>query len=754
MSPRALRVVRRGEASQLHEQQQEELVGREGIAAPGEVAEEQETAGGEVAAAAAAVENGATATEPEAAVAVEAADAAGPEVVAAEATGAAVAVERGGPDAAFGSGSASPSAIPQALQPEVLGPAVALEQTEEAELAVSPEPVTAAVLEAVVTAAVGEQYGDQAEEDEPTAGMSAETSAAAEGASTQGHGQEGSDRRGHRPGVAACAARGKAGKKKLRAQPAPRRPGAGLGPGPPGPLLGWLLQGQLPRAQGRQLPSAGTSGGGIEAENDIRQATTVNNNSPAAAAVDTAVQQTPRRETRSTTRAQGITWGQPRGHQAVPANTPWIPAGRAPQAGRGGRNAENLGRGGATAGMGRVGARGARGGRRGGGAIVGGREALLRSGTWRERHDRPEQVADPTTQNEADAERGEDGEDYEASASMPSEEISLEEEGEGTTRGERRRQEERRNPREERVNEEAPNEGQSDPGARSPSDLADDSSIWEMAATWDKYPLQKGDQPFVVRRMPPKILESYTLCLLAPLIRLSKNPDCPGAWAILQYLPRLTLRPAPEPVEGSRWTAIELRLHQFQLGTWQPLYTDACVIPDNESPVRHQPDDAGLCARAEGLIRKGNISKAVAALRTTPLAEATAATLTALQAKHPAAETSLPGLVTGFNRSTLSVSTDELREILKKCPNGVGAGPSGTCFEHLKDLALANGEVLILLAKTVTYLLSTFQTQSTRDLLLPSRSLLRDDDTRVALQLDIENAFNSVERAAFFNALS
>ncbi|CAI5499207.1 unnamed protein product [Closterium sp. Naga37s-1] len=508
------------EASQLHEQQQEELVGREGIAAPREVAEEQETAGGEVAAAAAAVENGATATEPEAAVAVEAADTAGPEVVAAEATGAAVAVERGGPDAAFVGGSTSPSAITQALQPEVLGPAVALEQTEEAELAVSPEPVTATVLEAVVIAAAGEQDGDQAEEDEPTTVVSTETSAAAEGASTQGHGQEGSDRRGHGPGVAACAARGKAGKKKLRAQPAPRRPGAGLGPGPPGPLLGWLLQGQLPRTQGRQLPSAGTSGGGIEAKNGIRQATTVNNNTPAAAAVDTAAQQTPRRETRSTTRAQGITWGQPRGHQTVPANTPWIPAGRAPQAGRGGRNAENSGRGGATACTGRGGARGARGGRRGGGAIIGGREALLRSGTWRERHDRPEQVADPTTQNEADAERGEDGEDYEASASMPSEEMSLEEEGEGTTRGERRRQEERRNPREERVNEEAPNEGQSDPGARSPSDLADDSSIWELAATWDKYPLQKGDQPFVVRRMLPKILESYTLCLLAPLIRL------------------------------------------------------------------------------------------------------------------------------------------------------------------------------------------------------------------------------------------
>ncbi|CAI5492700.1 unnamed protein product [Closterium sp. Naga37s-1] len=261
---------------------------------------------------------------------------------------------------------------------------------------------------------------------------------------------------------------------------------------------------------------------------------------------------------------------------------PWIPAGIPQQTGRGEQNAGT--RGGATARGTRGGGRGARGGRGGRGPIVGGRVALVRTGTWRERHDRPEQAEPATNQNEDDDANIEEGEEYIAESAEPSEEISLEDEEDvrvARRAGERRRNQssginpqadnpqgtrirneevngERGNPRVVGEIGDAPNEGQSDSGVRSPSDLADDTVIWELAATWEKYPLQKGDQPFVVRRMPPKILESYTLCLLAPLIRLSKYPDCP---------------------------AIELRLHQFQLGIWQPLYTNACVIPDNESPI-------------------------------------------------------------------------------------------------------------------------------------------------------------------------
>ncbi|CAI5938446.1 unnamed protein product [Closterium sp. NIES-65] len=125
------------------------------------------------------------------------------------------AAELGGPDAASGGGSASPSAIPQAWQPEESGPPVAQERTKAVELAASPEPVTASVLAAAVTATTGEQGGARTEEGASVAAANAETSAAAEGASTQGHNLGGSSRQGRGAGGTAGAARGKT---TLRAQ--------------------------------------------------------------------------------------------------------------------------------------------------------------------------------------------------------------------------------------------------------------------------------------------------------------------------------------------------------------------------------------------------------------------------------------------------------------------------------------------------------------------------------------------------------
>ncbi|CAI5959293.1 unnamed protein product [Closterium sp. NIES-65] len=168
-SPRALRAARRGKESQPHEQQREELVGRVEITAPREAAGEQEPVEGEAAAAAAAGGSGAMGTESEAAVTVEAAAAAGLEGVAAEATEMVAAAELGGPDAASGGGSASPSAIPQAWQPEEPGPPVAQERTEAVELVAPPENVTAPVLAAAVAAASGEQGGARTEEGAPVA---------------------------------------------------------------------------------------------------------------------------------------------------------------------------------------------------------------------------------------------------------------------------------------------------------------------------------------------------------------------------------------------------------------------------------------------------------------------------------------------------------------------------------------------------------------------------------------------------------
>ncbi|CAI5937532.1 unnamed protein product [Closterium sp. NIES-64] len=194
-------------------------------------AEVQETPGGE--AAAAAGEGGSVAAVTASVGAVE--DVA----VAAEAPAEAVTTLglAGGTAAAFGGGSTSRSANHQVAQPQTLELGQSLDQdpSEAVALSASPAPVKAAVLAVEVTAlTAAENLADTPVEGKVSvAAVSAGTSAAAEGADTQERDQAASGRRGHGNGAPGRVARGKGGR-KFRAQPAPRRPGAGLGPSAPG----------------------------------------------------------------------------------------------------------------------------------------------------------------------------------------------------------------------------------------------------------------------------------------------------------------------------------------------------------------------------------------------------------------------------------------------------------------------------------------------------------------------------------------
>ncbi|CAI5528846.1 unnamed protein product [Closterium sp. Naga37s-1] len=160
-----------------------------------------------------------------------------------------------GTPAASGGTSVTPSAItPVALLLDTeRGLAAERGQAVEAAVAAPPVPATAAVI-----ALVEGRGGGRTEEDAAAGAVSAGTSAAAGGVDTQEHGQAVGGKSGPRTGAASCAACGKL-KETLRAQPAKRRPGAGLGPGSPRPLLGWLRQGQLPREPGCQLTSLGAA---------------------------------------------------------------------------------------------------------------------------------------------------------------------------------------------------------------------------------------------------------------------------------------------------------------------------------------------------------------------------------------------------------------------------------------------------------------------------------------------------------------
>ncbi|CAI5509394.1 unnamed protein product [Closterium sp. Naga37s-1] len=497
----------------------------------------------------------------------------------------------GGTAAASDGGSVSPSATPQAASQlaEERGPVAESEQTgeEEAGLAASPAPVAAAVIAAAVTAAVGTQDGEASAEEVRAAAEFAGTSVADEGTGTQEHGQVADGRQGRGKSVAAPAVRVKKGKRP-RAQPAARRPGAGLGPGPPGPLLGWLLQGQSPQVPG--LPSSSRGAAAVQQEPQVTAATPLATQVaptqepegsgsgtggappaavPTAAAADASVAVAATTGTRRSARLGSVTWGPPRG-----GRTPWMPAGR---------------RGNATAGAAGTAGRGNRGNLRGG--LRGGRggrtaaprtEIPARTGPWRERHARPERELPQTNEEpEASDNNGVDPE-FMAGEDEASEEISLDDE-EAPPRRDNPQTREAAGGIPQAIAEPA-EAATGDTDVPSPADLASDDAIWHMAGGWNVDILQRSDQPFLVCRLPPQLLDRYCLCMLAALIRLDKNPSCPGGWTVLLFLPRLTLRPAPEPAVGSRWAAIEARLHKFQRGEWTDLFEEAGAIPATGAP--------------------------------------------------------------------------------------------------------------------------------------------------------------------------
>ncbi|CAI5480215.1 unnamed protein product [Closterium sp. Yama58-4] len=510
--------------------------------------------------------------------------------------------------AAFDDGLIPPDAVQPTATPPSADEGRAAEAVQvERGLADSPVPAVAESLPAleeseiaaVVAEAARRQGQPPSEASAPTAAESAGTPAAAAAASTQAHGQA----EGGSEGPAIVAASGTASarrKTKLRAQPTPRRPGAGLGPGVPGPLLGWLRQGQSPPGQARLLSSAPQPAMGPGARRNTGETGQAQRgaeqSSPMQQPIITpSTQQATHRETRSSKRGRGIVWGRPSGAGRATMATPWDPAGR------GLRSAQESARGGGAGVPSAIlcGGRGGRGGTRGGGVpLLGGEAAIARSGTWRDRHDRPKRVATLVNGGEDGSDNSPNGSDFIPSHSEASEEVSLGDDKNQNVLTQRRvrRGEQRGMPHPSNMPAGQAVDVLPQPSKKSPADLAKDESFWHLASTWDIAPLQRADQPFLVRRLPPKILESYTLCLLAPLLWLATHPDCVGAWTVLQFLPRLTLRPLPEPVEGNRWIKIETRLHHFRLGDLADLYSEACAIPDTGAPTRHQPDEASLCA--------------------------------------------------------------------------------------------------------------------------------------------------------------
>ncbi|CAI7848965.1 unnamed protein product [Closterium sp. NIES-54] len=256
----------------------------------------------------------------------------------------------------------------------------------------------------------------------------------------------------------------------------------------------------------------------------------------------------------------------------------------------------------------------------------------------------------------------------------------------------------------------------------SADDLAGHQDLFADIATWDLSPLCDSRQPPLARHPPRPLHESFAIFLLTPLLHLAKNPDSPPGWKLLMFLPRILLHSLS--ARKPDWKAMGDRLTRFRQGLWHDLYNEAADAVTNNPQPRHVPDTTGKLARAERLAERGNLAKSLQSLIATAVCTPSAEVLSALTVRHPEASLAIPGWVHDFAFDTIpSITARDFKRLLARCPNGVGAGPSGTTFEHLRDAALGNVDVLVQLhALTNTALIRKLSAEAT-DLLTASRLL-------------------------------
>ncbi|CAI7808848.1 unnamed protein product [Closterium sp. NIES-53] len=148
---------------------------------------------------------------------------------------------------------------------------------------------------------------------------------------------------------------------------------------------------------------------------------------------------------------------------------------------------------------------------------------------------------------------------------------------------------------------------------------------------------------------------------------------------------------------------------------------DAVEAVNTPPPPRHQPDEVGIINRTEGLAKKGSLRRAVMALESTPVCTPCPYILDELLDKHPPADPDPLTWPVNADQPYLEIAYAELLKLLSRCENGVGAGPSGMTFEHLRDASVTNASVSTHLHALVNTILKGKLPQSIADLLTSSR---------------------------------
>ncbi|CAI7854850.1 unnamed protein product [Closterium sp. NIES-54] len=114
------------------------------------------------------------------------------------------------------------------------------------------------------------------------------------------------------------------------------------------------------------------------------------------------------------------------------------------------------------------------------------------------------------------------------------------------------------------------------------------------------------------------------------------------------------------------------------------------------------------------------------ALEATPVSRPTPEVLESLRAKHPRAQHPDTPWPQPEPDTYLAVSREAFLKLLSKCENGVGAGPSGATFEHLREAALIHSAVSSHLHALVNTILRGKLRNEVGELLTASRLIALD----------------------------
>ena len=122
------------------------------------------------------------------------------------------------------------------------------------------------------------------------------------------------------------------------------------------------------------------------------------------------------------------------------------------------------------------------------------------------------------------------------------------------------------------------------------------------------------------------------------------------------------------------------------------LAADAALASSQQPASSADHFTSSRIRRCMRLARAGELSRAVRALAVSPSAPPTEATLSTLISLHPSLPRPLPEWVAEFTPTTsFSLTEEALHGALATAPREAASGPSGWLFEHVRDIFLAGG---------------------------------------------------------------